>query len=185
MGSKPFQSLPITLLGSAARRTLVNRVRSPHAADVVNHRSTAGTWDGLSFIPTPTVERLIPESLARLRESCPLPFVPHVFVFRPGTGIAPHVDGRKDERQCAIIEPLYPINAGAYAPTLFWQDGQVTHTLNRCDQPALVNLQVEHSVPAPAALRINFQLAFPVPYAVALDRLASWRPISEPPETDL
>lgn len=133
--------------------------------------ATTGGRDGLSFVPSAVLERAIPCELARLRAVCPLPFTPHLFIFKPGQGIAPHKDGRAAVRQCALITPLHPLTG--YAPTLFWQGDEVVHTLPREALPALVDLQTVHSVPAAPALRINFQLAFHVPFAVAAERLAA------------
>lgn len=171
---RPFVRLSGEFLPSEARRTLLNRVRSRHFVDVVDHISTSGAPDGLSFLPTATVERLIPEALNKLRRTCPLPFTPHVFVFRPGASIAPHVDGRS-VRQCAIAVPLWP-HDHEYTPTLFWRDGFVTDQLRYGDLPALMNLQALHSVGASQCHRVNFQLSFATPYDEARVALEPWHP---------
>lgn len=170
---RPYTLLHGEILAMSARRSLMNRVRNRHFIDVVDHIATDGRPDGLSFLPTPVVERLIPEALARLRSTCPLQFTPHVFVFRPGASIAPHVDGRKHLRQCAILVPLNP-HDDRYAPTLFWRDGEIVDTLTFDDLPALVNLQTLHSVPASPHFRLNFQMAFSVPYLEARKCLENW-----------
>lgn len=85
-----------------------------------------------------------------------------------------HTDITTAFRGCVIIIPLYPVTG--YAPTLFWETMESTTpiaALEWDDMPALVNVQVPHSVENNDSIRFNAQLGFRQSYDVVREMLIS------------
>lgn len=163
---KAFVPLGFELLPQPAVKRLAAYV-GRHPEKATQHVSSVlGEYDGLCHY-WPAALVIAPE-IARLRSTFLVPFKPFFSYIQANTHLRPHCDGLDGGRKTSIIQPIFPLFN--YSPLRFWSvDNQLLHELKLDDYPAIVDLQVLHSVNNTTSHpRFNFQLSIDLPFAEVL-----------------
>jgi hypothetical protein len=122
----------------------------------------------LQHIDIDRVSHIVNQDVEFLKDRISIPFRLLILYVPPLSIVPPHKDSRTSERQCTIIDPVYPKDF--YTPTWFFSkkpEGEPPEA-SCVDFPALINIQEYHMVKTNQEFRLNFQVYFGLPYTFSV-----------------